>query len=510
MSDKVVILGLDGVNWDFLLPFVRTGELPALRRLLNTGRAGVLESVVPTISPSSWASFSTGVFPEKHGVFEFMTFDDNSRNRPVCSRDVKAPAIHEMLSHFDMRCIIVNLPMTYPPAPVNGIIVADSLLSPKKYIYPPDRAGLIDEYEIEFTFSGSTASFFDTVMGAEEKRLNVALRLFENEQWDLFFAMVSATDWICHRYYGEILDGKVKYFQRTLALLKRFDGFLGRIQECIDAQTYLFVISDHGFKVAREIFYVNNWLRKMGLLRVNREGSSQDFDEFIYTARGQKTPIQLGMPDRVGNIIFGNRFLRTVTRKLGSILNVRGRNFSPELPRCKAFSGFHDIHSFGIHINFVENFRCGPIRDRSEYEQILNDLLFRMGELRLESLDGKVFRDVVDSSSIEGAPDILFCPEEEVTVCGLMPQGGVISAKCRENVHHPDGIFLVGGRDIEPGFRPEERISICDIMPTAFHLLGLPRAGNWDGRVVGEFFSNPPRDFEFMTDEDYEKISGRS
>ena len=60
---KVLVIGLDGVTFDLLGPWIEAGELPNLRKLMQEGAWGRLRTTLPPISSSSWSSFITGVNP---------------------------------------------------------------------------------------------------------------------------------------------------------------------------------------------------------------------------------------------------------------------------------------------------------------------------------------------------------------------------------------------------------------------------------------------------------------
>jgi len=68
---RVLIIGLDGADFQVVRPFVDQGKLPHLAALLESGAHGLLRSTTPPMSPAAWTSFMTGKNPGKHGVFDF-------------------------------------------------------------------------------------------------------------------------------------------------------------------------------------------------------------------------------------------------------------------------------------------------------------------------------------------------------------------------------------------------------------------------------------------------------
>ena len=72
MSNKVLIIGLDGATFDLLKPWMAEGHMPYLKRLMDTGAHGELESTMPPLTAAACVSFATGVNPGKHGLFDFV------------------------------------------------------------------------------------------------------------------------------------------------------------------------------------------------------------------------------------------------------------------------------------------------------------------------------------------------------------------------------------------------------------------------------------------------------
>ena len=67
-NERLLVIGLDGADWDYLDPLIDRGELPNLSSLRDRGAWGELETVRPTRSAPIWTSVVTGVEPRCHGV----------------------------------------------------------------------------------------------------------------------------------------------------------------------------------------------------------------------------------------------------------------------------------------------------------------------------------------------------------------------------------------------------------------------------------------------------------
>ncbi len=75
LVDKVVIVGLDGLEPSLAEKFMGEGKLPHLSRLKKEGTYARLQTTTPAISPVAWSSFMTGSEPSKHNIFDFLSRD---------------------------------------------------------------------------------------------------------------------------------------------------------------------------------------------------------------------------------------------------------------------------------------------------------------------------------------------------------------------------------------------------------------------------------------------------
>jgi predicted AlkP superfamily phosphohydrolase/phosphomutase len=73
--DRVIIIGLDGLEPTLAEKFMAEGKLPHLSRLKTEGTYARLQTTTPAISPVAWSSFMTGSEPSKHNIFDFLSRD---------------------------------------------------------------------------------------------------------------------------------------------------------------------------------------------------------------------------------------------------------------------------------------------------------------------------------------------------------------------------------------------------------------------------------------------------
>src|SRR5918911_5639420 len=123
--DKVICIGLDGATFDVIDPLVRRGRLPTLSGLLSAGTRAELRSTVPALSAPAWVSFMTGMNPGRHGVFHFRTMTRGALGSDlVGSWMYRGRKIFDEASRGGLRVSAFRVPMTYPPWPVNGVMVS--------------------------------------------------------------------------------------------------------------------------------------------------------------------------------------------------------------------------------------------------------------------------------------------------------------------------------------------------------------------------------------------------
>ena len=123
---KTILIGLDGATYTVIRPAMANGDLPNLRALMESGSSGILKSTHPPVSPVAWTSCMTGVNPAKHGILDFMEPEtkDTLGIRLNNRKDCKAKPIWRFLNEQGYKTVVVNVPMTYPPDELDGVMVS--------------------------------------------------------------------------------------------------------------------------------------------------------------------------------------------------------------------------------------------------------------------------------------------------------------------------------------------------------------------------------------------------
>ena len=124
-GSKVLVLGLDGADWEILNPLLAAGRMPNLKRLVDTGVSAKLLTISPMLSPVIWTTIATGVEPSRHGILDFLVRDAN--RQPVTSVQRTAATVWQILGRAGIDCGVVGWWATWPADPMRGYLVADRL-----------------------------------------------------------------------------------------------------------------------------------------------------------------------------------------------------------------------------------------------------------------------------------------------------------------------------------------------------------------------------------------------
>jgi hypothetical protein len=122
---RVLVIGLDGADWQAVDPLVRAGRLPVFARLRACGRTGTLLATPPLLSPILWTTIATGRRPEDHRILDFMVDLANGGQAPMPSTERRVEALWNLFSDAGRSVAVVGWWATYPAEDVNGTIVSD-------------------------------------------------------------------------------------------------------------------------------------------------------------------------------------------------------------------------------------------------------------------------------------------------------------------------------------------------------------------------------------------------
>ncbi|MEM9291395.1 MAG: alkaline phosphatase family protein [Acidobacteriota bacterium] len=74
-APKTVVLGFDGADANLTKRWIDEGQLPNLAELAQEGTFAPLRVTIPSQTPVSWSTFSTGLNPGRHTIIDFLRRD---------------------------------------------------------------------------------------------------------------------------------------------------------------------------------------------------------------------------------------------------------------------------------------------------------------------------------------------------------------------------------------------------------------------------------------------------
>jgi len=498
---KVVVFGLDGATWDVLMPWVRQGMLPTLKKLIGGGVHGTLETTIPPVTGSAWASFATGKNPGKHGCYNFI-LPKKSLNamKPITSRDIKGETFYELLDNNKKKCILINLPVSYPPR-IGGTVITSLMTPGDDFIFPPGLADEIPELR-EYRIIPDTSLFLDDkeaqyvndIRGLEKNRFICAKKLYRRE-WDFFFMLFSGTDWVQHQMYDKLISEKSGDESHSMRFYQEIDEYIGWFVDNAAEKTNILLMSDHGFRAYDKAFFVNSWLKDEGYLRLEPR-TKQKIPEHRFSAdQGGKRhkKIDIGLPIFLLNNLKILSFLSAGYNRVKAILpfEIHLKGIQPNLSKTTAFNASYDIVG-GIYINDENRFVDGIVKAEN-YDELRCGIMDKLKGLRNpktgESTIKRIYKkeDIYRGEQAHLAPDVIFTLSDENMCVSASLYSDKAFDEIKSNTHSLNGIFLAYGQDIIKGADINDA-KIIDLAPTLLHMFGMPIPGDMDGRVLKSMF----------------------
>jgi predicted AlkP superfamily phosphohydrolase/phosphomutase len=270
---RVVVIGLDGVPFTYMHRLLDEGRLPNFRAIVGEGSFVQMDTTLPNVSSVAWASFMTGQNPGKHNIYGFVDRQPGSLQTFFPNgRQMRTPALWEILSQAGKRVFAMNVPVTYPPRPVNGIVVG-CFLSPSIEKAAPNAEVAKVLRRLNYCIDADSTQarhnkedFLPHIDEVFERRLDAMRYFWHQEPWDFFMAHVMETDRLHHFFWEEMEQGHPKFGPAFLQFYERVDQMLGEVRSWLDEHTTLIILSDHGFCSIKQEVYVNTWLHQAGYL----------------------------------------------------------------------------------------------------------------------------------------------------------------------------------------------------------------------------------------------------
>ena len=429
------------------------------------------------------------------------------------SSHIVAPLMFETLSRLGQRVITVNIPYTYPPRPINGIMIGGPFAPAvtRELVYPPEYFETLKQVAPDYFIipdynaraADPMADFAEQLGREVELRERVALHLMQTEAWDVLAVVIMATDEVQHSFWAcqEAEDGSplAKYRHVIRDIYRRCDEAVGKLVEAAGRDqrpTNVIILSDHGAGPFRWMVNLNQWLAEQGLLRF-RADHATPLKQLRLTAlqRAART-YRRHMPVRVRtairNGLGAQRFSRVQEEFQSALVTT-----TIDWPNTQAYS----LGAGGnIYVNLEGREPSGMVAppDYAMACQRISDALLQMQAPDTGApMVRRAYRreELYHGPQLDRAPDIII-EWTDYIYWGRGYYGSQapaferlqhfdFSAQPLSGTHRPEGILIASGPAIRSGALVHGA-KLYDLAPTIFSLLGFAPPAAMDGRVLSE------------------------
>jgi predicted AlkP superfamily phosphohydrolase/phosphomutase len=518
---RVLIIGWDGATFDLIRPWAEEGKLPNLRRLMDQGAHGPLLSTLPPWSFQAWSSFMTGKNPGQHGIYDFFRTPPGTYDLEFVNAERRrgGATFWQLLGEAGRHVVSVAIPGTFPPDPVNGVMISGFDFpgeGPGSHVdargmYPPAlheelrrAVGLfpIDPPIIEEMQKGRYDVALSRVLETTREQAAFGKYLLTHKPWDCFMMVFGASDTAAH-YFWQYGDVNSPFFtsqpaglrDAILHVYQEIDRQTGELIDLAPADTTVVVLSDHGSGgISDWVLFPNRGLEGKGLIRL-RGGAAR---RLTGVREALKQWGVATLPTWVQRLLY-----RNALRALGRY-EARVRYGIIDWKNTQAY--FDENPYFPVlRVNVKGRQPKGIVEPGRAYEEVRDRLIQELEAWRHpetgERLIEKAYRreEVYSGECLEEAADVI----PKWALHRGYNYGFRLSAKA------PDGAWIarIDPRDPKGPFFPRkfsshrdhailaargpglpagttlEGVRIIDLAPTLLSWLGVPVPDDMDGRV---------------------------
>lgn len=483
MTPRLIVLGWDSATFDVARPLMEQGRLPALQSLVERGTSRVLNSTWPPMTDCAWTSMFTGRNPGAHGIFgSWYRAPGAYACRYFSSRDRLVPAAWELTE--GVRWLVWNVPMTYPPTAVEGVMVAGYGAPPGSTFTAPTsfQSELAGRWPLDDLLDkaphGSLESFLEDLLHGLEAQSAALPWAIERSGADCVAAVWPQVDRAQHFFWqfrgtdhplADAVDRTYEAMDRaTTAVLRAFP----------DAD--VLIVSDHGAGPLLGDVNLGSWLAKNG------------FATYAEPRRSLASRAAWNLPPAVRKL--GRRVAPGLARRAMSSALVE--QLGPfDWPATRAFVGVNN----DLWLNLAEREPDGNV-GLGEAPEMIDRLRAGLGELTDPVTGAPIFAGIHTRDELYSGPAAAMGPDLMLDAWSagyrvavkrgpsdelVIPPGSLAGVReAWSSEHRPEGIFVAGGPHIVAG--EPDAASLYDVTPTMLALLeqAIPEAS--EGNVLSD------------------------
>jgi predicted AlkP superfamily phosphohydrolase/phosphomutase len=454
---KVLVIGLDCATPQ--LVFDRwIHDLPHFKQIQKQSVYGELESTIPPITVPAWTSMMSSKSPGVLGFYGFRNRKNYSYDEMyfATSQAVKEDRVWDILSRTGKKCILVGVPQTYPPKPLNGLMISGFLApdAESQYTYPGQLKEEIEKAVGEYILdvkkfrTEDKDDLIKQIYQMTENRFAVVNYLMERKEWDFFMFVEMGIDRIHHGLWKYFDEEHKKYdpdspYRGVLKEYYQFvDDQVGHVLEGVDDQTVVLIVSDHGAQRMEGGICINEWLMREGYLTL------KSIPHEVTQLRNDNIDWPRTMAWGSGGY-YGRLFL-----------NVKGREPQGVI-EAQDYEGVRDelIAKLGaLEDENGVNIGTRVFKPQDIYPQVKNvapDLIVYFGNLSWRSVGSVGFGDIRTFENDTGPDDAN---------------------------HSQHGIFVMRGSGLPAGYR--SGLHLMDVAPTILNIFDLPIPEDMEGKSI--------------------------
>jgi predicted AlkP superfamily phosphohydrolase/phosphomutase/SAM-dependent methyltransferase len=493
-TERLLILGLDGATWSVLDPMIARGLMPNLAALLGRSSHGTLRSCIPPVTSAAWTTMMTGCDPSRHGVFDHRYLDAAAGRLKVNHAGrVRVPTFWHQLSESGRSVVSLNLPVTYPPLNVRGIVVSgmdaphlEAALSGAPAFAEALRAE-VPGYHLRSLWKRPPRDLAEMVEAARQ-----TADVFEAEadagrladrmapDWSALLVQFQNLDPFQHRAWRYLNVDETGIDDPAMnaaaaSVMEGLDRAIGRLCELADRRgAGVMVVSDHGFGPCLGRVHANRILIDAGVARMPgvagrlRRRATQAADHLRLWGAKRDDP----------------------EARSASFDQSIAAQFPFDWRRTLAFAPHQDTAAM-VYLNSADRRPGAPLTTPRQVDDAKAATIAALSEAKHPETGLPLFPSMISTADAygidparEGYPDLIAPPDEPYWVrCKLAPgRDWLESDPMMPGTHRPEGVIALSGPGIQPG--RTLKANLRDVAPSILTWFGLPIPEHVEGEPL--------------------------
>jgi predicted AlkP superfamily phosphohydrolase/phosphomutase len=507
-SGRTIVVGLELGDASLVQAWGRAGHMPAIRKLMERGSWGMLESTADRLHISAWPSLYTGATAGEHGVyFTFQPAPGLQGHQRFHPGLYGRPTFWRVLDDAGRKCAVLDPPYTHPEQGYKSAFVhdwgcwarylktgstPDSLLSRLRQHCGSYPLGL-EANDLGLAPLDAAALAPRLVESARAKAA-AARWLCEDQGAEVFFTVFGETHAAGHYCWEEALVDADYRLERSpmLTVYQEIDRAIEGIAASAGPDGTVIVISGDSVAPNRAGWHLlPGILERLGFLAGPQSDPADG-------AKGRAAARSFDPVKAVRDLLpkdFRKNLARMLPTAVRDRLAKRVDAANIDWSRTRAYTLPTDLEGY-VRINLRGREPAGIVEPGVEYAQVVAELVAELARLRDPRTGRAIVRDVLCvDDEFPGdrrgwLPDLVvrWDPSAPIDAATSERIGTLAlpSPDPRPGTHAGPGFVLAAGPGI-PAAGVLEGGHIFDFAPTLLARLGVAVPGHMGGRVWSEW-----------------------